>query len=92
MIDEQDIQTLIKLAQTGDSEAFGQIYDLYAKQLYNFLFSKVQHREVTEEAVQALEDLTPEATVRETINIHLHEIKNSRHKVRLELKLEDTND
>lgn len=48
---EAGIQNLITRAQTGDSEAFGQIYDTYAKQVYNFLFSKIRHKETAEDLV-----------------------------------------
>src|SRR5688572_31161974 len=49
MVDETQIQGLIKAAQAGNQEAFGGIYDQLAKPIYNFLFSKLRHREVAED-------------------------------------------
>jgi len=54
MWQEDDVQKLVKRAQAGDSEAFGQIYDLYAKQVFNFLFGKVRHKEVCEDLVHTV--------------------------------------
>lgn len=54
MLQENEVQNLIALAQTGDSDSFGQIYDLYAKQLHNFLFSKVQHKQIAEDLVHTV--------------------------------------
>jgi RNA polymerase sigma-70 factor (ECF subfamily) len=54
MLQETDIQNLIRAAQKGDSESFGQIYSLYARQIYNFLFSKLKHRETTEDIVHTV--------------------------------------
>src|SRR5258707_11878570 len=54
MLQETDVQNLVLKAQTGDAEAFGQIYDLYAKQVHNFLFSKVRHQQVCEDLVHTV--------------------------------------
>ena len=48
-MEENLVQNLVRKAQEADSEAFGQIYDTYAKQIYNFLFRKVQHRQTAED-------------------------------------------
>lgn len=51
---ESDVQNLIRAAQEGDSEAFGQIYNLYARQVYNFLFSKIRHQQTAEDLVHTV--------------------------------------
>jgi RNA polymerase sigma-70 factor (ECF subfamily) len=51
---EMDVQNLVKQAQSGDSAAFGQIYDLYARQIFNFLLGKTQHKETTEDLVHTV--------------------------------------
>lgn len=54
MMQESVIQDLVKKAQDGSSEAFGHIYDTYAKQVHNFLFSKVRHTQVCEDLVHTV--------------------------------------
>lgn len=54
MLPENEVQNLVSRAQTGDSEAFGQIYDLYSKQVFNFLLGKTAHRETTEDLVHTV--------------------------------------
>lgn len=51
---ESDVQNLVAKAQIGDSQAFGQIYELYAKQIHNFLFSKLRHTQVCEDMVHTI--------------------------------------
>jgi len=51
---ENDIQKLVLAAQNGDSGAFGQIYDLFSRQIFNFLFSKVRHRQTCEDLVHTV--------------------------------------
>lgn len=40
---------LIQLAQSGDSGAFGKIYDTYIKKIYNFIYYKTWHQETAED-------------------------------------------
>ncbi|MDD5749330.1 MAG: sigma-70 family RNA polymerase sigma factor [Patescibacteria group bacterium] len=40
---------LIRACQTGQNEAFGQIYDLYFEKIYRFIYYKVSHRESAED-------------------------------------------
>lgn len=40
---------LIQKAQKGDSDAFGKLYDLYVKKIYNFVYYKTWHRETAED-------------------------------------------
>lgn len=54
MLQESDVQNLVKKAQDGDADAFGQLYDLYARQIHNFLFTKVRHREICEDLVHTV--------------------------------------
>ena len=51
---ESDVQNLVKRAQNGEAEAFGEIYDAYAKQMYNFLFNKTRHKQTTEDLVHTV--------------------------------------
>ncbi len=54
MQQESDVQNLVSQAQSGDSEAFGRIYDLYARQVHNFLFGKVRHTQTCEDLVHTV--------------------------------------
>ena len=40
---------LIHKAQAGDSEAFAQLYDLYVKRIYAYVFVRVRHKEAAED-------------------------------------------
>lgn len=42
---------LIKACQSGDSEAFGQLYDQYFKKIYTFIYYKISQKEITEDLV-----------------------------------------
>src|SRR3989344_196951 len=54
MFQESDIQQLVSKAQAGDQEAFGAIYDVYTKPLYNFLFNKLRHKQACEDLVHTV--------------------------------------
>src|SRR5690348_4817217 len=54
MIHEDEVQQLVREAQSQNSDAFGRIYDALAKPLYNFIFSKIRHREVAEDLLQTV--------------------------------------
>ncbi len=54
MLPETEIQNLVRRAQDGDSAAFGQIYDLFAGRLFNFLVGKVKHKEICEDLVHTV--------------------------------------
>lgn len=54
MVDEKEIQQLIKQAQDSDKEAFGQIYDIYADNIYNFLFGKLHHKQTCEDLLHTV--------------------------------------
>lgn len=42
-------QTLIQNCQSGDNESFGQLYDLYIKKIYDFIYYKTLHKETAED-------------------------------------------
>ena len=54
MQNENEIQNLVNLAKAGDKDAFGAIYEAYARQIYNFLFNKLRHKEVCEDLVHTV--------------------------------------
>lgn len=54
MVEEKEIQALVKRAQNGESDAFGLIYDAFSQRLYNFLFSKLRHRETAEDMLHTV--------------------------------------
>jgi RNA polymerase sigma-70 factor, ECF subfamily len=54
---DDDEQALIRLAQTGDTAAFGQLYDRYLPSIYRYTYSKTSSR-------SAAEDLTSETFLR----------------------------
>lgn len=51
------IEALVDLAKDGDSEAFGQLYDHYADQVFRYIYYRVSNRALAE-------DLTADAFVR----------------------------
>ena len=54
MMQEEDVQNLIQKAQEGDADAFGEVYNLYAKPIHNFLFGKIRHPQITEDMVHTV--------------------------------------
>jgi len=54
MLPESEIQNLVKQSQTGDSSAFGQIYDIYSNRVFNFLFGKLKHQQAAEDLMQTV--------------------------------------
>ncbi|MBI2356057.1 MAG: RNA polymerase sigma factor [Candidatus Doudnabacteria bacterium] len=54
MLEESQVQLLIKRAKAGDAEAFGQIFDLYSPRIYNFLFGKLRHKETAEDILNTI--------------------------------------
>ncbi|MBI5530533.1 MAG: sigma-70 family RNA polymerase sigma factor [Candidatus Doudnabacteria bacterium] len=47
-----DINDLIKRVQQGDSEAFGQVYDIFAQRIFKYIRLKVQNKEQAEDILQ----------------------------------------
>lgn len=48
----EDLSVQIKRAQAGDSEAFAQIYDVYAQKLFRYIRLKVRSRQQAEDLLQ----------------------------------------
>lgn len=46
---DDELNNLLTLAQSGDREAFGVIYDEYSGKIYKFIFFRVSHKEVAED-------------------------------------------
>ncbi len=42
----------IMKAQAGDSQAYGELYDLYAQKIYAFLLSRIRHKQIAEDLLQ----------------------------------------
>jgi RNA polymerase sigma-70 factor (ECF subfamily) len=40
---------LIKSSKNGNSEAFGQLYELYVRKIYDFIYYKTHHKETAED-------------------------------------------
>lgn len=60
MIDEQK---LVAQTQSGNKDAFGELYEQYVKQIYNFVYYKTHHKETAE-------DLTSQAFMKAYNNFH----------------------
>jgi RNA polymerase sigma-70 factor (ECF subfamily) len=56
-MDQDREKELIGLCRNGDTQAFAEIYDAYARPIFDFIFYKVHHR-------QTAEDLTSETFLR----------------------------
>ena len=54
MAEESEVQSLVREAQKQNQDAFGQIYDLFAKSLYNFIFTKVRHQQTAEDLLHTV--------------------------------------
>lgn len=61
--DSQRIRALVELAQRGDTEAFGQLYDHYVTGIFRFIYAKVG-------TTQLAEDLTAETFLRALRSLH----------------------
>ena len=51
---EQQVQDLVKRAERGDADAFGRLYDLYSRPLFNFIFSRVRNRQSAEDLLHTV--------------------------------------
>lgn len=51
-VNKKHIELLVKKAQAGETEAFGEIYDIYIEDIYRFVFYKVGQREVAEDLTE----------------------------------------
>lgn len=50
--DAEFLHTLIAKAKLGENQAFGEIYNLYFKRIYRFIFFRVGHKEVAEDLAE----------------------------------------
>ncbi len=48
---EAELKHYLKQSQSGDQDAFGQIYDSFSQKLYRFIYFRVGHREVAEDVL-----------------------------------------
>ena len=51
-MDKPEILALVEQAQAGHQEAFGELYDVYASEIYRFISLKISTREQAEELLQ----------------------------------------
>ena len=51
---EQVLTSLFKSADTRREDHFNEAYNIYARQLFSFVYAKLKHREATEEIVQEI--------------------------------------
>src|ERR1700722_1235517 len=52
MENSQTLRNLVEKVQAGQSEAFGQIYNLYFEKVYRFIFYRVSHKELAEDLAE----------------------------------------
>ncbi len=50
--DQKKIDGIVKKFQNGDTEAFGEIYDIYLTDIYRFIYYKVTHKEIAEDLTE----------------------------------------
>ncbi|MBT6069276.1 sigma-70 family RNA polymerase sigma factor [Candidatus Peregrinibacteria bacterium] len=43
---KNEVEKLVKLSQKGDSQAFGQVYDIFVDAIYRYVFYRVKNEEV----------------------------------------------
>jgi RNA polymerase sigma-70 factor, ECF subfamily len=46
------LENLLTRAKSGEEEAFGELYDLYFKKIYKFIYYRVSHKEVAEDLAE----------------------------------------
>ncbi len=47
-----EVNELVKQAKNGDSEAFGQLYDSFARRIFKYIRLKIQNRQEAEDVLQ----------------------------------------
>lgn len=50
----KDVSKLVTAIQSGDTEAFGQLYDLFCRQVYRFIYYRVGTREDAEDLTETI--------------------------------------
>lgn len=53
-IDETQVQNLVYEAIRGNNDAFGQLYDQYAPRVFNFILSRVRHKDTAEDLLHTV--------------------------------------
>ena len=51
---EKDPKQLMQLAKNGDTEAFGQLYELYFKPVYRYIYLRTKSKEEAEDLSQVV--------------------------------------
>jgi RNA polymerase sigma-70 factor (ECF subfamily) len=54
MLQEQQVQKLVQEAIQGNSDSFGQLYDLYSAKVFNFIISRVRHKPLAEDILHTV--------------------------------------
>jgi RNA polymerase sigma-70 factor, ECF subfamily len=54
MADESEVQKLVKESIRGNSDAFGQLYDLYSSRIFNFIVSRVKNKQTAEDLLHTV--------------------------------------
>jgi RNA polymerase sigma-70 factor, ECF subfamily len=54
MLQEPQIQKLVREAAQGNSDSFGQLYDLYSPRVFNFILSRVRHKPLAEDILHTV--------------------------------------
>jgi len=54
MIDSKKINNLVILTQKGEKQAFGQLYEIFAPEIYRFVFFRVKSRQDAEDLTQKI--------------------------------------
>jgi|SRR5690606_26119333 len=70
---------LIRSSQSGDSDAFGKLYELYVRKIYDFIYYKTHHKETAEDLTsqtffKALEKIRTFKTERGSFNSWIYQI------------------
>lgn len=50
--DKSELFALLNLVKSGDSAAFGKLYDLYFVKIYRFIYYRVSHKETAEDLAE----------------------------------------
>lgn len=54
MLQETEVQKLVQAAAQGDSDAFGQLYDLFSPRVFNFILARVRHKALSEDILHTV--------------------------------------
>jgi RNA polymerase sigma-70 factor, ECF subfamily len=54
MVEEKKIQDLVRQAQNGKKDAFGELYEIFSARMFNFLIYKIKHRQLAEDLLHTV--------------------------------------